>query len=131
MRHLGRSGPRQFHTIACGDLVQQKKPAPDIYRLALSTLGLPSEECVAVEDSVNGLRAAKAAGLFTVVTPSQWTAGEDFADADVELSCLGDPDHPLPAEEAVLVGGPWLGLTQLASLHGAAVRRCLSKGVRP
>ena len=119
-RHMGRSGPRQFHTIACGDLVQQKKPAPDVYRLALSALGLPSEKCVAFEDSPNGLRAAKAAGLFTVVTPSQWTAGEDFADADLELSSLGDLDHPLPAEEAALAGGAWLGLVQLAALHAAA-----------
>jgi len=119
-RHLGHGGTRQFHSIVCGDLVQRKKPAPDIYRLALSTLGLPSEECVAVEDSPNGLSAAKAAGLFTVVTPSQWTAGEDFTDADLELSSLGDADHPLSPEESVLAGGPCLGLAQLASLHAAA-----------
>lgn len=115
-RHLGRGALRQFHTIACGDLVQQKKPAPDIYHLALATLGLPADSCVAFEDSRNGLRAAKLAGLFTVVTPSQWNVGEDFADADLELPYLGDPEHALPPAQAAAVGGPWLGLTQLTQL---------------
>ena len=119
-RHFGGSGPRQFYAIVCADLVPRKKPAPDIYQLALSTLGLPCTDCVAFEDSQNGLSAAKGAGLFTVVTPSQWTAGEDFVDADLELSSLGDSNHPLSPEESSLVGGPWLGLVQLASLHAAA-----------
>jgi len=129
-RHLGAGGPRQFHSIVCGDLVQRKKPDPDIYRLALSTLGLPSEACVAFEDSLNGLLAAKAAGLFTVLTPSPWTADEHFADADLKLSCLGDPEHPLSREESALVGGPWLGLAQLSALHATAGRRHKPVGTR-
>ena len=130
-RHLGKRGLRQFHSIACSDLVQQKKPAPDIYRLVLSTLGLPADRCVAFEDSLNGLRAAKAAGLFTVVTASQWTLGEDFGDADLELSHLGDREHLLPPAQAAAVGGPWLGLAQLGSLHAAAMRDSMSAGARP
>ena len=121
-RHLGRSGTRQFHTIACGDLVLQKKPAPDIYRLALSSLGLPAGRCVAFEDSLNGLRAARAAGLFTVVTVSQWTAGENFSDADLELAHLGDAEHPLPAAQAAAVGNDWLGVAELRSLHATATQ---------
>ena len=124
----------------CGDLVAEKKPAPDIYLLVLSTLGLPATYCVAFEDSTNGLRAAKAAGLFTVVTASQWTTGDDFSDADLALSCLGDPNHPLTGAEAATVGGPCLGLAQLRHLHAAAmagrcrrvraVARC-APGIRP
>jgi HAD superfamily hydrolase (TIGR01509 family) len=121
-RHLGRAGLRQFHTIACGDLVEQKKPAPDIYERALSTLGLPAERCVAFEDSRNGLCAAKAARLFTVITASQWTDGDDFTDADLKLSHLGDAEHPLPPDQAALVGGPWLGLRELRSLLETAMR---------
>jgi HAD superfamily hydrolase (TIGR01509 family) len=74
--------------VACGDQVPAKKPAPDIYRLALGSLRLPAEDCVAFEDSMNGLRAAKAAGLATVVTPSPWTVHEDFAGADLVLPSL-------------------------------------------
>jgi beta-phosphoglucomutase-like phosphatase (HAD superfamily) len=77
-----------FDVVACGDQVPVKKPAPDIYRLVLSSLRLPSEACVAFEDSLNGLRAAKAAGLATVVTPSRWTAEEDFNGADLVLPSL-------------------------------------------
>ncbi len=84
-----RAEPRVvFEVIACGDQVPHKKPAPDIYRLALASLHLPAEACIALEDSVNGLRAAKAAGLATVVTPSRWNAGEDFSAADLVLPTL-------------------------------------------
>jgi len=120
-RHLGSGAARWFTSIICGDLVAEKKPAPDIYLLVLSTLGLPATYCVAFEDSANGVRAAKAAGLFTVVTASQWTAGDDFDDADLELSCLGDPDHPLSGAEAAAAGGPCLGLAQLRHLHATAM----------
>ena len=120
-RHLGSGAARWFTSIVCGNLVAEKKPSPDIYLLALSTLGLPAADCVAFEDSANGLRAAKAAGLFTVVTASQWTAGDDFDDADLALSSLGDPDRPLTGDEAAAVGGPCLGIAQLRRLHAAAM----------
>jgi HAD superfamily hydrolase (TIGR01509 family) len=118
-RHLGASAPRLFSAITCADHVKQKKPAPDIFLHALAMLGEPAAGCVAFEDSVNGLRAAKAAGLYAVVTPSSWTLGDDFADADLELPHLGDASHALPAEAAAVIGGPWLGLAQLEKLHAA------------
>lgn len=86
--NLGGARDVAFDVVACGDVVPEKKPAPDIYRLALSSLRLPAESCIAFEDSLNGLRAAKAAGLATVVTPSRWTAQEDFAGADLVLPSL-------------------------------------------
>src|SRR5512134_1980259 len=86
--NLGAARDMAFDVIACGDVVPEKKPAPDIYRLALSSLRLPSDACIAFEDSLNGLRAAKAAGLVTVVTPSRWTAEEDFSGADLLLPSL-------------------------------------------
>jgi len=92
--NLGRAADIGFDVIACGDQVKDKKPAPDIYRLVLGSLRLASEDCVAFEDSMNGLRAAKAAGLATVVTPSRWTAEEDFSDADLLLPTLDGLDLP-------------------------------------
>jgi HAD superfamily hydrolase (TIGR01509 family) len=92
--NLGAARDVAFDVVACGDQVAQKKPAPDIYRLALSSLRLPSEVCIAFEDSLNGLRAAKAAGLATVVTPSRWNAQEDFSDADLVLPSLEGLDLP-------------------------------------
>jgi probable Rubsico expression protein CbbX len=78
-----------FDVIASGDVVMRKKPAPDIYRHALACLELPALACIAFEDSAIGLRAAKEAGLFTVVTPTQWTNLDDFKRADVRLDDLG------------------------------------------
>jgi HAD superfamily hydrolase (TIGR01509 family) len=121
-RHLGEKAHGCFSVIACGDHVSNKKPAPDIYNLALASLGLSAEACAAFEDSANGLRAAKAAGLFTVVTPTQWTAGQDFAGADLLLDSLGDPAQPLSAAASAAIGGPWLGLAQLEALHARRLR---------
>lgn len=117
---LGPNAHRRFAVIACGDVVPAKKPAPDIYRLALSTLGLGSAQAVAFEDSANGLAAAKAAGLFTVVTPTRWTASQDFGDAGLTLPHLGDPGTPLDPASAKLLGGPYLTLEMLAALHERA-----------
>ncbi len=85
---LGPDALQRFAVIGAGDQVARKKPAGDIYELVLRGLNLRSDECVAIEDSENGLRAAKAAGLFTIVTPSYWTMGEDFGAADLVLPSL-------------------------------------------
>lgn len=117
---LGRNAHQRFAVIACGDVVPAKKPAPDIYRLALSTLGLGAAQAVAFEDSANGLASAKAAGLFTVVTPTRWTASQDFGEADLALPSLGDPDAPLDAASAARIGSAFLTLEILARLHERA-----------
>ena len=78
---MGRPAGDVFEVIAAGDEVKAKKPAPDVYLAALERLGLPASACLALEDSRNGLRSAAAAGIATVVSPSRYTAGEDFAGA--------------------------------------------------
>jgi HAD superfamily hydrolase (TIGR01509 family) len=95
---LGRRGRDMFAVIACGDQVARKKPAPDIYQLALNSLDLRAEQAVAFEDSALGLRASVAAGLRTVVTPNFWTEGPDFSEAALVLPHLGSPELPLPGE---------------------------------
>lgn len=79
--------------VFAGDIVPHKKPAPDIYLLALHELGLKPEDAVVVEDSSNGLRAALGAGLRTIVTVSGYTREEDFTGAALVVSSLGDPAH--------------------------------------
>lgn len=78
----------------CGDVVKAKKPAPDIYNLAAEKLGVAPADCVAVEDSRNGMLAAHRAGLPVVVTVSEYTADEDFSDASLVVDSLGDPTGP-------------------------------------
>jgi HAD superfamily hydrolase (TIGR01509 family) len=120
---LGENAPAEFSVIATGDAVPRKKPAPDIYLLALSRLGVTARRAVAFEDSGIGVAAAKAAGLFTVATPSEWTRGQDFAAADLILPYLADPNWPLGAADAWRIGAPYLGLEQLATFHAGALPR--------
>ena len=82
----------KFDFVLAGDVVKKKKPNPEIYLLALKKGGLKAEECIVVEDSRNGLLAAKAAGMNVVVTTNHYTEKEDLKDADIIVTCLGDPD---------------------------------------
>jgi beta-phosphoglucomutase-like phosphatase (HAD superfamily) len=82
----------KFDLVLAGDVVQNKKPDPEIYNLALSKLGLKPEEAFVVEDSKNGVKAAKAAGLYCVVTTNSYTEKEDVNAGDIIVTCLGDPD---------------------------------------
>jgi HAD superfamily hydrolase (TIGR01509 family) len=95
LRHsLAADGPEWFAVIAAGDIVPAKKPAPDIYVWALEQLKLSAAECLAFEDSRNGLRASLGAGLKTVVTVNDYTREDDFSGAIAVLSDLGEPGVP-------------------------------------
>ena len=91
-----------FEVVLAGDVVEKKKPAPDIYNLALQKTGLTPDECFVVEDSRNGVLAGKAAGMRIVATTNVYTEKEDLSPAEVIVSCLGDPG----GEKAVLRKGP-------------------------
>jgi HAD superfamily hydrolase (TIGR01509 family) len=89
-RAMGVETAGRFSLVLAGDVVKAKKPAPDIYLLAAERLGMPPADCVVVEDSGNGLAAATAAGMKCVVTVCGYTRHEDFSQAEIVLSCLGD-----------------------------------------
>jgi HAD superfamily hydrolase (TIGR01509 family) len=88
---VGEATASQFNVFA-GDIVPKKKPAPDIYLFASQELRVPPDRCIAVEDSRNGLLAATAAGIKTIVATSYFTGAENFAEAVLVLNSLGDPD---------------------------------------
>ncbi|WP_181707217.1 HAD-IA family hydrolase [Chthonobacter rhizosphaerae] len=92
--NLDYAGLDRFDAIVGGEAVEARKPAPDIYRMAIDALGLPARTCLVFEDSLNGLKAATAAGARTVVTPSVYTANQDFSGAFAVVSHLGDPFDP-------------------------------------
>lgn len=91
---LGTEALSRFHTIGAGDIVPHKKPAPDIYQYVLQQLGLSAADCLALEDSENGLRSAMAAELATVITQTDYTEGQDFTGALRVLDQLGEPHAP-------------------------------------
>ena len=110
--------------------MSRKKPAPDIYLLALSNLGLAPDDVCVVEDSGVGCRAAIAAGCPTVVTVSDFTAGEDFSGARLVVNSLGDDGIPVtvmyselpePLPDLVVLDTLFLaGLYTLRVIAGAA-----------
>lgn len=86
---------QRFDCVRTRDDVAQPKPAPDLYLSAAACLGVSPEQCIAIEDSPNGLRAALAAGMRCVVVPNALTATLDLAGATLRLKAL--TDLPLPA----------------------------------
>ena len=89
---LRPDGLALFEAVVSGEDVAAKKPAPDAYLRVLGALALRPDECLAFEDSHNGLRSAIAAGLTTIVTPSLYTRHETFQGAAMVLPDLSDFD---------------------------------------
>jgi HAD superfamily hydrolase (TIGR01509 family) len=100
---VGDSLAAQFQVFA-GDIVAAKKPAPDIYTFALEHLAVAASSAVVIEDSSNGLRAARAAGLRTIVTVSSYTADENFDGAALVVTSLGDPSGEIATVLGSAVG---------------------------
>jgi len=114
---LGAGTQDWFEVIAAGDIVPAKKPAPDIYVYALEKMGLTAENCLAFEDSENGLRASLGAGLKTLVTINDYTLDHDFTGAAVVLSDLGDPGAPNRRLAGPDLGQPIVDVAYLRTLH--------------
>ena len=87
-------GAQPFAVIAAGDEAAQKKPAPDIFALAVHRLGIDPSEAIAFEDSAAGIRSALAAGLPVLATRSRYTRSHRLDGAFSAVSDLGEPDAP-------------------------------------
>jgi len=88
--------------ILSGDIVRCKKPDPEIYHLALERSGLEPARCLVIEDSQNGVEAARAAQLRVVATVNAYTEREKLDQASAVVSCLGDGS----LDPARLIRGP-------------------------
>jgi HAD superfamily hydrolase (TIGR01509 family) len=102
--------------VFAGDVVPAKKPDPAVYRLTVDRLGLDPAGTLVVEDSRNGLLAAHRAGLACLVTVNGYTRGEDFGEALLVVSELGDPgraDIEVLANRSRARPGPYLTLDDL------------------
>jgi beta-phosphoglucomutase-like phosphatase (HAD superfamily) len=115
---LGEDSPGWFDVIGAGDIVPGKKPEPDIYHWVLDQLGLRAQQCVAIEDSENGLRASLAAGLDTVITVNDYTRLQDFSGAAMVLSDLGEPTQPFTVLQGSLPVTGWVDSELLLRLKG-------------
>ena len=119
---LGADALGWFAALATGETVTAKKPAPDLYRVALAGLGLPAADCLAIEDTAVGLRAARAAGVATLVTVSRYSSGEAFPGALAVVDGLGDPGSPVRALQGDLHGHGTVDLDLLGIWHGKNIK---------
>lgn len=94
--NLGANWKSLFAVINDASTVANKKPSPEIYFKTLSELGLTHHECIAFEDSYNGLVAASSAKLLTIITPTSFTHHQDFSNAALVLPNLGSKKGKLP-----------------------------------
>lgn len=114
---LGRESLNWFEVIAAGDIVPAKKPAPDIYFYALDNMRLQPQDCMAFEDSENGLISAAKANLKTIVTVNDYTRNQDFTGAAAVLDHLGDPGCPFSVLSGEIGWTTYVDLDLVQYLH--------------
>lgn len=103
LRHVFDSEAVDWFTLlTTGESVSRMKPDPEAYRVTLDALGLAPGACLAIEDSANGLRSAREAGIPVVITRIPWTDGDDFTGAAAVMDDLTD-----------------VGLDDLRRIHGS------------
>ncbi len=108
-----------FEVIAAGDIVPAKKPAADIYHWALDKLQLKPEDCLAFEDSENGILSSQGAGLKTIITVNGYTEDHDFTGAALVLDNLGEPDKAFSVRSGDNHGASCVTLELCKQIHSA------------
>jgi HAD superfamily hydrolase (TIGR01509 family) len=109
-----------FEVIAAGDIVPAKKPAPDIYTYAMEQMSLPPENCIAFEDSYNGILSSRGADLATIVTVNGYTTDHDFSGASLVLDQFGEPGQPFVVMSGDAYEHSYLDVDLVRSIHADA-----------
>jgi HAD superfamily hydrolase (TIGR01509 family) len=114
---LGVESVSWFDSIAAGDIVPAKKPAPDIFEYCLNELGLLPEECLVFEDSENGLKASTGAHLATVVTINDYTKNDDLSGALAVFDQIGEENNPCTQIAGKAITSHYISIDDLYKLH--------------
>jgi beta-phosphoglucomutase-like phosphatase (HAD superfamily) len=99
MRYLG--------AVRCRDDVTNVKPDPELFLSAAAALGVAPEQCMVIEDSANGVTAAKRAGMYCVVVPNSMTKDMAVDHADLRVGSLGEVTLPDMIGRLDGQGHPW------------------------
>lgn len=118
---LGAESIDWFEVIAAGDIVPAKKPAADIYQYALDEMKLSADECIAFEDSENGIKSSSGAHLKTIITINDYTREHDFTDACLVLDQMGEPDKSFSVISGDVDGATYLNCDLVIKLHQQSV----------
>jgi HAD superfamily hydrolase (TIGR01509 family) len=114
---LGADSESWFEVIAAGDIVPAKKPAPDIYFWAMEQMDLQPEECMAFEDSANGIKSSIAANIKTIITINGYTKEDDFSAAELVLTDMGEPGIPFTVLSGASYDHHYLDLALINKVH--------------
>ena len=114
---LGEDSLQWFNVIAAGDVVPAKKPAGDIYHYAMEAMGLTPEQCLAFEDSRNGILSTLDAGLTTLITVNDYTRDDDFTGAAIVMDNLGEPGKPFHIIQGDADGHTMVDCELLLKIH--------------
>ena len=120
---LGAESIDWFEVIAAGDIVPAKKPAPDIYTYAMEKMNLKAEQCIAFEDSENGIRSSRGADLKTIITINEYTKDHDFNGAAIVLDEMGEPDAGFTVISGDAEGASYLDCDLVVKLHQQSADR--------
>ncbi len=119
---LGAEGESWFEVIAAGDVVPAKKPAPDIYLYAMQQMKLSPEQCLAFEDSENGICSTRDSNLTTIITTNAYTHDHDFSGAAIVLDCLGEPEAPFKVLKGDAQQFTYVDLPLLELIHQQGIK---------
>ena len=114
---LGADSIDWFEVIAAGDVVPAKKPASDIYDYALQEMNLSADECIAFEDSENGIKSSVGAKLNTIITINDYTKDHNFNDASIVLDQMGEPEQPFSVITGNANNASYLDCDLVIQLH--------------
>lgn len=114
---LGEESIDWFEVIAAGDIVPAKKPAPDIYDWALKEMDLDAADCLAFEDSENGILSSQGANLKTIITVNDYTLDHDFTGAAIVLDNLGEAEQVFTVIEGDAGDSSFVNLEMLKAIH--------------
>ncbi len=120
---LGAESIDWFEVIAAGDIVPAKKPAPDIYQYALDEMKLSADECIAFEDSENGIKSSTGANLCTIITINDYTRNHDFTAACIVLDQMGEADNPFSVISGETPDATFLDCDLVSRLHQQTINR--------
>lgn len=114
---LGVESIEWFEVIAAGDIVPAKKPAADIYTYAMEAMQLTADECIAFEDSENGIKSSTGANLTTIITINDYTKDHDFSEACIVLDQMGEPGQAFSVITGNAEGATYLDCDLVTKLH--------------
>ncbi len=114
---LGKEALDWFEVIGAGDVVPNLKPAGDIYAYVLAQMNLDASQCVAFEDSHNGILSATEVNLKTIITVNEYTNTHKFDGAMVILNNLGEPSQPFEMIHGASTNSTYVDVAYLQELH--------------